>query len=178
MNNELNIAPEILFAARAQHQAIMTSRLASSRLLFNDIVRCACYPAREHSKQTLQVINQHLSYRAQYRWVLNELSQSVSQQQAAASSADTKIRRRSAGFTLFVDEDTQNPQQAFATLELTLADEAQHDEGVYLHCHYQEKFYIVAFMQPIANKRTQLLLQTDSLEYQLLTDASTAMYLT
>jgi hypothetical protein len=171
---------ERLFIAKQQLRALTqgsTNNDASKtgRLLFNDLVYCACSPNSVVAKKMLNIINQHPDLAQQFAWVLNKLSFTQSQAQVAASS-DLQIETRSNDtFELSIKQDKLNVQQAYITLKIK-SDLPNNSQGLYLHLLRDKQFLVLHFPELIENK-TQLVIDKDSQSYALLCHSETHIFI-
>jgi hypothetical protein len=181
---------ESVFVAKQQLRSLNEStsetaeqKQGTPRLLFNDLVYCACCPNTSKSQLLLARINESLPLRAQYRWVLEKVSMSISDVQIAASTNTAISYRETDVFSLNLKADPLQSAQMYVVLTLKDAALAQYRPSdsatmpaVFLHCLRHDEFRVLTFPE-FTQGRTQCLIETTSDIYDILSDEETQIFL-
>ncbi|GBL05409.1 hypothetical protein [Glaciecola sp. KUL10] len=186
MNQSITSAHEQLFAiakatrklSEQAHNEVTTSvnKQHKKPLLFNDIVKTACLPHLAASKANLVRINKSSIHMPQYLWVLNKISLSISDAQAAASSVVEALVRQTDKFELRVRDVEHDDSLASVNLLLKNASSTQTQVGCHLHMVLNNKCSVLSFMT-LQDNRAELTLAKTSQEYGVLINDDTFIHL-
>lgn len=186
MNNNMNIT-EQLFITTQQSQGL--KRLASKdeceqvhMLSQQALVDAVRFPQLTISQQTMQRVNGSLPLFRRYKEIVKTLASVRSNMQAAASTQNKAlITRKGDGFTLSVQTDPDNSDQAFLLLTLTQSAVIQPSDKLYLHIELHDQFWVLGFQSPNKDANNTLIWQqimyTNSAEFIALSDADCSLYI-
>ena len=189
MNQSVNNAHEQLFAIAKSTRQLSKQSLSNAdeinahdsqaRLLFNDIVKTVCLPHLASSKANLEKINLSTQLMTQYLWVLNKISLSISQPQAAASSAFEAVAedlvRRTDKFELKVCA-TDDDQKVSVSINVHHSTATQSQVGCHLHLLLNNKCAVLSF-NALKDNQSELLLNKGTQEYECLINEETKIHL-
>ncbi|PKI02246.1 hypothetical protein [Glaciecola sp. 33A] len=152
--------------------------LATRRISFAELVRCACFPFATKSQKLMPVIKSNVSLYTQYEWVLGKLSFASSGEQVAASSDSRIMSRTTEYFDFQIRPDKSNSKQVHLLLSLkqTQANTSLYVKGVFLHCMLKNQFKVLHF-ENVLDGRAQIIIEKDSATYHLITSPNTKLYL-
>lgn len=152
--------------------------LATRRISFAELVRCACFPFATKSQKLMSVIKSNASLYTQYEWVLSKLSFASSGEQVAASSDSQIMSRTTEYFDFQIRPDRSNNKQVHLLLSLkqTQANTSLYVKGVFLHCMLKNQFKVLHF-ENVLDGQAQIIIEKDSATYHLITSPNTKLYL-
>jgi len=159
-----------------QHIKQIQETQNSSVVLFGDLF---AYIFAKDKTNTLKVelaIKQNLNTRKQYLRLLEQYQFSISDYQAAASSEHDLNERFGEGFTLKFKATKKHIDQIYVILIIEHSAEHHQLDEIILHCQLNEQVKRVQFPNLI-DGRSQLILELDSEEYQLLSNQNAKIFL-
>ncbi|PAJ75171.1 hypothetical protein CJF42_06685 [Pseudoalteromonas sp. NBT06-2] len=170
-----NSLAEQIYVAN-QHVKQIHETQSHSVVLFGDLF---AYIFAKDKTNTLKVelaIKQKLNIRKQYLQLLEQYQFSISDYQAAASSEHDLNERFGEGFNLKFKATKKHVDQIYVILMIEHSAEHHQSDEVILHCQLNKQFKRVQFPNLIDGK-SQLILEQDSKEYQLLSDPNAKIFL-
>lgn len=179
MNNEQqscnNSLAEKVYIAH-QHLKQIHETQNHSVVLFGDLF---AYIFAKDKANTLKIelaIKQNLNTRNQYLMLLEQYQFSISGYQAAASSEHDLNERFGEGFTLKFKATKKHVDQIYVILMIEHSAAHHQTDEIILHCQLNEQVKRVQFPNLI-DGRSQLILEQESPEYQLLSNANAKIFL-
>jgi len=152
--------------------------LQTRHISFAELVHCACFPFATKSQKLMHTIKKDVSLYTQYEWILGKVSFASSGEQVAASSASAIMSRTTDYFDFQIKPDQSNHRQVYLVLSLKQVQEkdSAYAKGVFLHCILEGEFKVLHF-ENILDGQAQIIIETDSDTYHLITSPNTKLYL-
>lgn len=144
------------------------------------IVNAVVHPNTQQSQQTLRVVNASAKYVDWYKLILATFTRLHSPTQVAASSALSEgflVNRQGQGFTLKVWQEASSHEEAYLLLSLESPNINQKEKGVFMHCMWQQQFYVIPFGFLTKNEN-QILISTNDEAFNAIVNTESDLYLT
>jgi hypothetical protein len=144
------------------------------------IVNAVVHPNSLQSQQTLKIVNKSSQYVNWYKLVLATFTKLHSPMQVAASSTHSEhflLNRQGRGFTLKVLQEESGHEEAYLILSLESPNLSQKEKGVFMHCMWEQQFYVVPFGFSTKNEN-QILISTKDKAFNAIVNIESDLYLT
>lgn len=152
---------------------------AYSLISMQAIVNAVVYPYTQASQQTLKLVNTSAQYVNWYQLILAAYTSLHSPMQVAASSVQNEtflVHRQGRGFTLKVLQEAPSHNEAYIILNLESLSPSQQEKGIFMHCMWEEKFYVIPFGLP-TKKEIQILISTNDKAFSAIANTESHLYL-
>jgi len=173
-HDEHNLAEQVYIAN--QHIKQIQETKTRSVVLFGDLFAYIFAKDKTNTSKVELAIKQNLNTRKQYLRLLEQYQFSISDYQAAASSEHDLNERFGEGFTLKFKATKKHVDQIYVILMIEHSAAHHQSDEVILHCQLNEQVKRVQFPNLI-DGRSQLILELDSEEYQLLSNQNAKIFL-
>jgi hypothetical protein len=173
----------LLSLSKDDNDTELTEAIAGDKHLLvsmQAIVNAVVHPNTQQSQHTLKRVNKSSQYVYWYKLILATLTSLHSPTQVAASSAQSEgvlVNREGRGFTLKVLQDESGHEDAYLILSLDSPNLSQKEKGVFMHCMWEEQFYVIPFGFPITNEN-QILISTNDKAFNAIANTESDLYLT
>lgn len=144
------------------------------------IVNTVIYPTTQQSQKTLRIVNTSPQYVNWYKFILATFTSLYSPVQVAASTSQSEgflVNRQGRGFTLRVLQEAPVNEEAYLILDLENPNSNQQEKGVFMHCMWEQQFYVIPFGLATKNE-IQILISTNDKAFNAIANTESHLYLT